>query len=201
MDGRATFRVFFGLAQHFAGDGRGVAFAKEDVFEDVDQRIAFGPREVGVRNLIGAVAQVEQESGNRVRHRRGFGAQHAVAVYVYAFDRHHIVELRRIADFDFEKSNRVFLGDVIVGALLDLFIVVLGHVAALATVGDDANLAATDLVNDRFRALIQLDVLDAQFRRAVDAREERRDDDEGNEERCDLDAFGPLDDVGDGGVD
>ena len=53
VDARPPEGVGLGLAQHFARDRRGVAFAEGQELQQVDDRIAFGPAEVGVRDLAG----------------------------------------------------------------------------------------------------------------------------------------------------
>ena len=71
----------FGLAQHLARDRRGVSFAERQELHQVDDRVAFGPAEVGVRQLAGRVADVEQQRGDRVRDGRARGAQDAIAAH------------------------------------------------------------------------------------------------------------------------
>ena len=67
----AAERVRLGLAQHFARDRRRVAFAERQELQQVDDRVAFGPAEVGVRDLSGLVADVEQQRGDGVRESPG----------------------------------------------------------------------------------------------------------------------------------
>ena len=67
---RAPQRIRLGLAQHLARDRRRVAFAERQELHQVDERIAFGPAEVRVRDLSRLVADVQQQAGNRVGNRR-----------------------------------------------------------------------------------------------------------------------------------
>ena len=66
MDARAAFGIGLGLAQHLARDRRDVALAEGEELQQVDDRVAFGPAEVGVRHLAGAVADV-RAAGRRWR--------------------------------------------------------------------------------------------------------------------------------------
>ena len=66
---RAGARVRLGLAQDLVRHRRDVALAEQDVADQVLERVALGPAEVGVRDLPGRVAQVQQEGGDRVRDR------------------------------------------------------------------------------------------------------------------------------------
>src|SRR5437588_6607 len=59
-------RIVFRLPEHFARHRRGIAFAEGEELEKIRDRIAFRPSEVDVRNLSRAVANVEEQRGNRV---------------------------------------------------------------------------------------------------------------------------------------
>src|ERR1043165_2740664 len=68
MHNGSALRVFFGLPEHFARHGRGVAFTEDDVTEQILQRVALAPTEIDVRHLAGRVAQMEQKRSDGVRH-------------------------------------------------------------------------------------------------------------------------------------
>src|SRR5205085_4770099 len=100
---RPALRVFFGLAQDFARHGRGVAFTKDDVIEQILQRVAFAPTEIDVRHLAGRVAQVQQDGTDGVRHGRTFRAQDAKAIHVHAAHAEFARELRGVARLHFKE--------------------------------------------------------------------------------------------------
>src|SRR5205085_10679197 len=97
MDRRSPLGVMLGLAQHLARHRRDVAIAEQDEAQLVEDRVALGPGEVGVRELAGLVAQIEQERGDGVGYGRALGAQHAVAGDLLAMHYEHIFELRGVA--------------------------------------------------------------------------------------------------------
>jgi hypothetical protein len=69
------------------GDWSRVAFAEEDELQHVPERVSFGPSEIDVGNLSGLVANVEQESRDRVRQPCSFGLRplaNQVTAYLYA---------------------------------------------------------------------------------------------------------------------
>ena len=55
-------------------DRRGVALAEGEELQQVGDRVAFGPAEVGVRHLAGAIADVQQQAGDGVRAPPGCGS-------------------------------------------------------------------------------------------------------------------------------
>jgi hypothetical protein len=57
-DSRPVVWVVFCLAQNLAGDQGDFAFAEDEVAQQVDDGVAFGPVEVGVGQLAGGVADV-----------------------------------------------------------------------------------------------------------------------------------------------
>ena len=66
---RTALRVRFRAAQHLAGDRGDLAVAEDEEADQVADRVALGPGEVGVRDLAGAVAEGEEDGGDRVRDR------------------------------------------------------------------------------------------------------------------------------------
>ena len=80
VDAGPSEGVGLGLAQHFARDRRRVALAEGQELQQVGDRVAFRPAEVGVRDLAGPVADVQQQRRDRVGNRRAHAAQHAVAI-------------------------------------------------------------------------------------------------------------------------
>src|SRR6187399_406629 len=78
---------------------------------------------------------------------------------------------------------------------------VLGRAPRPRPAGDDSQrLSATRLVDELRGQRVGDDTEHPQFRRPERAGYERRDDDAGDEDRSDLDAFRPLEDVGDARV-
>src|SRR5262245_30675702 len=90
MNSRPLVRVGLGLAQDLAADRGGVAFAEGEELEEIGDRVALGPSEVRVRNGAGAIAQVQQQSGDRVRNRGARAAEHAETADVHAADFEHV---------------------------------------------------------------------------------------------------------------
>src|SRR5689334_18929241 len=78
VDSRPTHRVRFGLAKHFACDRSRIAFAEREEFQQVGNWISLGPSKVGVRNLAGLVAAIEEQRRNRIRNRWTHASQHAM---------------------------------------------------------------------------------------------------------------------------
>jgi len=76
---RPALRIALGLAQDFASERRDVALAAEQIADEIEERIAFGPIEVGVRNFSCFGAQMEQERGDRIRVSCGVRAYGRVA--------------------------------------------------------------------------------------------------------------------------
>ncbi len=56
MDRRSPTRVGLGSAENLAGDRRGIAFAENNILEQIGDRIAFCPVEVNMRDLAGGIA-------------------------------------------------------------------------------------------------------------------------------------------------
>ena len=63
---RSAFGIGFGFAQYFAGNWCCLAFTKENVFENVTDRMSFGPAEISVRNGFRVVANIKHESGDGI---------------------------------------------------------------------------------------------------------------------------------------
>ena len=51
VNARTQFRIVFGLPQNLARDRRGVAFAEQNIANQISYRIAFAPPEIYVRNF------------------------------------------------------------------------------------------------------------------------------------------------------
>ena len=79
MDRRTPRRVRFGLPQDLPCHRGDIAFTKQDIAQRIQEGIAFRPAEVGVWDLAGPVACVQQEGGKRVGDGRTFGPQDSVA--------------------------------------------------------------------------------------------------------------------------
>ena len=84
VDPRAALGLPLGLAQHFARHRRRVAFAEREEAQQIGDRIALGPAEVGVRRHAGAIAQIEQDRGDRIGNRRAARRQDLMAADVAA---------------------------------------------------------------------------------------------------------------------
>src|SRR6201989_417333 len=100
-----------------------------------------------MRELSGLVTQVQQEGCDGVRHRRAFGSQHAITVYMLAPHVQGAGELRSVARIDLEEDDRLARRDMIILSLLRLFSPVFIGVPAVATVSYDPDRAFTGLVN------------------------------------------------------
>src|SRR5262245_29606964 len=88
MHTRPPQRIRLRLAQHLARHRRGVAFAERQEFQHVGDRVAFGPPEIHVRKMAGAIADVQQQRGDRVRDRGTLAAQHAIRANPGALQAH-----------------------------------------------------------------------------------------------------------------
>src|SRR5690606_48800 len=75
MNDRSPFGIRFRLPQDLMRHRRRVAFAEGDVLEEVSERVSLAPTEIDVRHFARRIAQVEEESGDRVRDRRTFRPQ------------------------------------------------------------------------------------------------------------------------------
>ena len=107
---RPAQRIWLGLPQHLARDRRRVALAERQELQQVDDRVAFGPAEVGVRDLAGRVADVQQQAGDRVGDRRARAAQHVMPADVRARDLQRPAELGHVAGPHFEEQHRLVGG-------------------------------------------------------------------------------------------
>src|SRR5262245_27886421 len=86
-------RIRFGLAEDLAADWSSVAFAEGEELEEIRDRVAFRPAEVGVRNRAGAIAEIQQQPGDGVGDRRTRASQHAVAADV---DARHLEDIGKL---------------------------------------------------------------------------------------------------------
>src|SRR5829696_2026840 len=74
VNGGAPRGIRLGFPEHLAGDRRGVSLAEQQVAEQIQDRVALRPPEVAVRPSAGRVAQIQEESGDGVRHGRALEA-------------------------------------------------------------------------------------------------------------------------------
>src|SRR5439155_11118999 len=81
-----AMRIVFSLPQHFARDRRRVALPERQELQQIRDGVALGPPEVHVRNPSRAIADVEQQRGNRVGNRRALTRQDAVRSDAFALD-------------------------------------------------------------------------------------------------------------------
>src|SRR5262245_42970549 len=118
-----------------------------------------------MRNLTGLVEEVEQESGNGVRHHRAFGSQDAIACHVDPSHPQDVLKLRGVAHCDLEEENRLTKREVSVLPYLSLLQEVLTRVACIELVRDHAELPTVHFGNEPLRRRIDLDPFHAYFRR------------------------------------
>jgi hypothetical protein len=111
------------------------------------------------------------------------------------------LELRRVSQRDLDEEHVVIRRDVMV--LLDLLqlLPVLGHVPAVRFVGDEPQLLAGAVVEEAGRHVVEAHRRDAQLESAQEPREDRDEQDRGDEAGPDLDPVRALDDVGQRRVD
>src|ERR1043165_6789269 len=197
MNSRSLLRVVFGLTQHLMRDRSGIAFTEGNELEQISQRVSFAPTKIDVREPSGLIAQVHQEGSDCVRHCRAFGSQNTIAVNMLATDLQHTCKFRSVAWIDFEEDDWLARRNMIILALLLLLRAIFLGVAAITAVSDDSDRSFTCLVDDFLRLIIQDHALDAKLCRARDPRDERSENNRPDEERSDLDAFWPLDNVDD----
>ena len=91
------------MPQHFAGDRRHVAFAKGQELKEVDDGIAFGPAEVGVRDGPRVIPTVQQKGRDRVRDRGAHTAEHTVGSHLRSGDAQPIAERGGVTGTDLEE--------------------------------------------------------------------------------------------------
>src|SRR5687767_8640617 len=140
VDDGAAGGVWFGAAEDFPGHGGGVAFAEDDVAEQVPERVAFGPGEVAVWSLSRRVAEMEEKRRDGVGDGGRLGAKYLVPTDFDTLDSHHVHELRGFAHLHFEKDDGRTRRDVVRLAGLLRFAGVLLHVARLPLVCNDIDL-------------------------------------------------------------
>src|SRR5215208_1403489 len=203
VDGGASLGIRLRLPQDLVRDGGGVPLPKEQVAEQVHNRVALGPPEIAVRRLVGGVAQVQQQRGDGVGDDRALGTQDLVAADLHALHLQHVLELRGIFYLYLEEEDRLACRDVVVLALLLLLAgVLLGVVAAAPPVGDDVDVALVRRpVYKALGRLVDLYPLLPELEGAVRPGEERDKDYRADEEGCYRDPVGPVIDVGGEGVD
>jgi len=73
MDPGTPIRISLGLPQHFARHRRGVPFAERQELQQIHDRVAFGPPEVRVRDLV------RQDAKFAIQKRTGAHTRFAVA--------------------------------------------------------------------------------------------------------------------------
>src|SRR4029453_5971442 len=105
--------------------------------QEIRDRIAFRPTEVGVRHLTGPIANVYQQRRDRIWDGGALAAQHAVRPDPRPFHVEEAAELRRVARSDLEKQYRVFLRNVVRVARFVQFELVFLQRSVPGTVGTD----------------------------------------------------------------
>ncbi len=148
VNARTLERVRLVLAQDFARDRRRVAFAERQELQQVDNRIAFGPPEVGVRDLPGLVADVDEERRDGVGDRRADAAQHAVLADLDAFDVEVPAELGHVSRPHFQEEHLLVGCQVVrIAGLAQLVLVLLGK-PGIRSIGDDSDRAPAGFVHE-----------------------------------------------------
>ena len=104
-------------------------------------------------------------------------------------------ELRDVPWPHLEKEDTLVGRQVMRVARFAQLVLVFLHQTAIRPVGNDSDRCVGRRVDEFTRRLVGIDAVHSQLRRAEHARGHGRDDDRDNENRCDLDAFGTLDDV------
>ncbi|TCM42732.1 hypothetical protein EV648_110273 [Kribbella sp. VKM Ac-2568] len=140
------------LADDLAYDGRGVTAAKDEVAQQVAERIAFGPLEMTLRHHFSGVAQCEEDRGDGVGHGGAVGPQYAVTIDLDPLHPQHVTEGGGVDYVNLEEQDVCAVGDWVRGADVALFRGVLGCVAGLPLVGDqveDAIVAIESVRNPR----------------------------------------------------
>src|SRR5215212_11314874 len=181
VDGGASLSIRLRLPQDLVGDGGGVALPKEQVAEQVHNRVALGPPEVAVWSLVGRIAQVQQQRGDGVGHHRALGTQDLVAADLNALHLQHVLELRGVFHLYLEEEDRLACRDVVVLPLLLLLAGVLLLGAVAAAVGDQVDVTPTCFIDEALRRLVYLYAFLAQLERAVDPRHQRDKDNRADE--------------------
>src|SRR4051794_37065949 len=100
MDDGTLLRVWLGLPQNLVGNWSGISLSEEYETNHVHEGVALGPAEVAVRRLTGRVAQMYQEGGYGIGHRRTLGAKHLIAADIYTPHLQHVLEFRRVFHVD-----------------------------------------------------------------------------------------------------
>ncbi|MFE7722753.1 hypothetical protein ACFU44_27370 [Nocardia rhizosphaerihabitans] len=122
-----------------------------------------------MRFEAGAVADGEQDRGHRVRDSTGLRAQDPVATDRDRADVQFGRELRRVTHNHFEEQDRIRWWDMAFPALLSFFLVVFLALTAIDVVGDDPDdTGGGGLVDQRTRALVEIDGDGTKFERPMD---------------------------------
>ena len=104
---RPAHGIWLGLPEHLARDGRRVALAERQELQQVDDRIAFGPAEVRVRDLAGAIPDEQQQARDRVGDGRAHTPKYVVPGDIRSRDLQRSAEVGHVAGTHFEKQHRL----------------------------------------------------------------------------------------------
>ncbi len=201
MHPRPPRAVRLRLPQHLAGDRRDLALPEQEEPQELRERIALRPLEVDVRLLPGAVPDGEQQRGQRVGDAGALQRQHPVAVVQHlAVHGEHGLELRGVLDRHLDEDQVVLGRDVVVRPDLALLLLVLGEVAAVGLVGDQAQRPMGVVAHEALGGLVEDDVGDPEFEGALEPGEQGDEHDGGDEAGADLHAVGAFGDVEGRGV-
>src|SRR5271166_2812022 len=124
---------------------------------------------------------MEQESGDCIGYGSTLSAKNPVTADPDAVDVQVGGELTGIAHVNLQENDRLLRGDIIILALFLLAVSILGVITPAGLVGDYAQFAfCSHFINKALGLAIERNLLDAQFRCAPDARNERTHDNGGD---------------------
>ncbi len=170
VDARSPLGIRFRAAQDLAGDRGDLAVAEDQEADQMADRVALGPGEIGVRDLAGAVAEGEEDGGDRVRDRGARDPQPSYAVLLLAVHGDVRREVRGVAQQDLQKQHRAAVRDMGLLALAVLLGAVLPAAVLLRLVRDQPQRPVLGrLVDEAGRGVVERDLGGAVRRRGAPA--------------------------------
>jgi len=127
------------LAEHLTCDRRRVTFAERQIPQQIGNRIAFSPSKVGMRNIPGSIANIQEQRGNGVWNRRADASQHAVPIDRGTRDPKHITEVRGVSGLDLDEQDVGVCWKIVRVARLAELVLVLLRQTRIGPIGDDAH--------------------------------------------------------------
>ena len=98
-------RIFNGAAKDLVSERGDIAFAKKQEAEEVRDRIAFAPIEIGVRHFAGCPFEIDQEGGERIGNHRTRRPKDPMFADAFAGYYEILPEVRGVAGFDLEEKK------------------------------------------------------------------------------------------------